>query len=230
MLIYALGAYLAFGYMYNVTDIQMTIYQIRMDNISDFSISVKDLLKWADTVLRPKAKQAFEGTGEFVAGEHCKWCKAKPACRAHADFMLAGAKDVFKEPELLSVEEIADLLGKVELYKNWVTSIQEYAVEEAVSGRKQFPGYKIVRSKSSRKYTDENKIREVLKEAGFPTTSYLEVSLLPITRLEKALGKQDFDSYLFEYIEKPLGALTLAPESDKRPAVDKDADAAKAFE
>lgn len=228
-MIYGIGAYLSFGHMYEVTEVQMTIYQPRLDAIEDFHKTVPELMQWATDVLKPKARLAFDGEGEFSAGEHCKWCKAKPSCRAHADFMLNGAKDAFSEPELLTVEEIAELLGKVEMYKNWVTSVQEYAVEEAVSGRKVFPGYKIVRSKSSRKYTDEIKIREVLKEKGFATDSYLEVSLLPITKLEKSIGRGDFNTYLSEYIEKPLGALTLAPEADKRDVVDKNNDAANAF-
>ena len=74
MMLYALGAYHAYGYLYNIKQVSMTIIQPRLENISTFECSVEELLDWAETYVRPRAKLAFEGKGEQVPGDWCRFC------------------------------------------------------------------------------------------------------------------------------------------------------------
>ena len=83
MMLYALGAYHAYGYLYSITKVSMTIIQPRLENISTFECSVEELLDWAENYVRPRARLAFEGKGEQVPGDWCRFCRAvlpaKPA-------------------------------------------------------------------------------------------------------------------------------------------------------
>lgn len=230
MMIYALGAYHSYGHLYGIDEIQMTIYQPRIDNISDFTMLVKDLLAWGEKTLKPKAKMAFNGEGEMVAGEHCRFCKARSVCRVNAAFQLKAVEKVFQEPATLSPDEVSDLLGKFEDFKLWAESVKDYALDRALNGGVEWPNYKLVHGKASRKYVSEDEVKARLKEKGFNSTDYLETSLLPVTRLEKKIGAGDFNTYLSDLIHKPLGAVSLVPVTDKRPAIDKNTEAAKAFE
>ena len=42
--------------------------------------------------LAPAAKLAYEGKGEFKAGDHCQFCKAKSSCRKRAEYNLELAR------------------------------------------------------------------------------------------------------------------------------------------
>lgn len=81
---YALGALDTFGDLYDIRRIKLSIYQPRRENTDTFEMSVEELLKWADEVLSPRAKLAYEGNGEFSAGEHCRFCRIKATCRKRA--------------------------------------------------------------------------------------------------------------------------------------------------
>lgn len=95
MMLYALGALHAYGYIYNIHTVSMTIVQPRMENISTFTCSVGELNEWAESYVRPRAKLAYEGKGEQVPGDHCRFCRAKAVCRACAQEALALVKAEF---------------------------------------------------------------------------------------------------------------------------------------
>lgn len=93
MRLYALGMYEAFGYLYGADEVRMTIVQPRLDSVSTETITVKDLLAWGEEV-KKKAKIAFAGKGDFCAGSHCRFCKARNTCRAHAEYELKMSKRI----------------------------------------------------------------------------------------------------------------------------------------
>ena len=95
---YALGALDAYGSIYDISTIKMTIFQPRRDNISTSEISREELLSW-DTVLSPAARLAHEGSGEFRAGEHCRFCSAKTSCQEHAGYSNRLAAYDFMAPD-----------------------------------------------------------------------------------------------------------------------------------
>ena len=61
MMLYALGALRIYDTLYDIEDVAMTIYQPRRENISTWTITVSNLLSWAENELVPKAKLAFDG-------------------------------------------------------------------------------------------------------------------------------------------------------------------------
>lgn len=215
MMCYALGALEAFGDIYDINQIKMTIFQPRRDNVSTYTISRDELLKWADEILAPTAQLAYVGGGEFKAGDHCRFCKVKATCRKRAEYNLELAKYDFEMPATLDDIEIAAILVKVDEMISWGNDIKEYALQQAKSGV-HFDGWKIVEGRSNRKFTDEAAVASKVKDAGYDP---YEKKLLGITAMSTMLGKKKFEELLGELVYKPPGKPTLVPESDKRPAM-----------
>lgn len=215
MMCYGLGALDIYDGIYDIKTVKMTIFQPRRDNISTCTMAKDELLTWADTVLAPTAKLAFEGKGEFKAGDHCTFCKVKATCRKRAEYNLELAKYDFEMPANLEDAEIAAILPKVDDLVSWVNDIKEYALQQALSGTK-YDGYKVVEGKANRKYTDEKAVAFIVKDNGYDP---YEKKLLGITAMTSLLGKAKFNELLGGLIEKPQGKPTLVPESDKRQAL-----------
>jgi hypothetical protein len=216
MMLYALGALKDFDFIYDIDTVRMTIFQPRIDNFSSWEVKVEDLLSWAELDLKPKAALAFKGEGEFSPGAHCQFCKAKAVCKANADYNLQLAQYEFAVPELLTDEEIADILERSSNFTSWLKSVNEYALSEAVLNGKKWPGYKLVEGRSNRTYSDELAVANRLLEKGFAEDLIYKRELLGITAMEKAIGKKEFAVHLTGLIIKPQGKPTLAPTSDKR--------------
>ncbi|MDR2666723.1 MAG: DUF2800 domain-containing protein, partial [Holosporales bacterium] len=81
--LYALGALEYARVLFDIRSIQMTIFQPRLDNISTEYLEVKELVSWGQKVVVPRAWFAFMGYGEFKAGHHCNFCRAKAECRTY---------------------------------------------------------------------------------------------------------------------------------------------------
>ena len=216
MMLYALGALLKYSIMYGVNRVRMTIYQPRIGNVSEWEITAADLLEWAETELKQRAKMAFEGIGEQVPGDHCRFCRAKAVCKALAEQNLSVAKEEFMQVGLLTPEQVAEILPKLDGLVNWANAVEEYALDQALQGVK-FPGFKIVEGRSIRKYADDKKVAERLEANGYGDIIYKPKELKTITTLEKALTKKGFEALVGDLIVKPAGKPTLVPESDKRP-------------
>lgn len=217
MRLYGLGAVNLFNILYDIKTIRMTIVQPRLDSVSTESLSVKELLIWGDTTVKPKAKLAFKGEGEFQAGDHCRFCRAKATCRARAEANLELARYDFQDPALLSNDEIAEILFKADELKAWAADIQTYALEQAYKHGIKFDGWKLVEGRSNRKYTDEEEVAKILIEKGYNEDDIYKKSILNITAMEKLLGKRKFNAILNDLVVKPAGKPTLVPETDKRP-------------
>ena len=217
MMLYALGALRIFDSLYDIEKVSMSIFQPRRENVSTWSIPVTELKQWADETLKPKADLAYAGKGEYVPGAWCQFCKAAVKCRARADARMELAKYEFALPPLLTDAEIEDILGKLDDLTKWANEIIAYAQDAAINHGKHWTGFKVVESKTNRKYTDETAVIEAANAAGYH--DIYKKSLISITEMEKLMGKKTFSEILGEYVKKPQGKPTLVPASDKRPAI-----------
>ncbi|HRR77719.1 MAG TPA: DUF2800 domain-containing protein [Ruminococcus sp.] len=218
MMLYALGALSIYDALYDIQQVSMSIFQPRRENVDTWTIPVTTLLEWAETTLRPKAALAAKGEGEYQSGEWCTFCRAKATCRKRAEDNLRLAQLEFKEPPLLTDDEISDVLTQLPMLMKWAEEVQAYALEAALKQGKHWTGFKLVRGVSRRKYTDETAVADAAIHAGY--SDIYKKSLIPITEMEKLMGKKAFAEILGSLVYKPAGKLALAPESDKRPAVD----------
>lgn len=219
MKIYAMGAYEAFSFEYNINRVRMTIVQPRLDNLSEFELTAAELQAWAENELQPKAKEAFSGNGQQKPGPWCQFCRVACTCKALAAAAIE-TQETYTDPTLISAKDMAaDVLPKLAIIKAWASSVEEYALKQALAGTA-YPGYKLVAGRSVRKITDPAGVRSALSKEGYHEDEYLKPQeLRGIGDLEKLIGKKRFAALCAPYITKPAGSPTLVPNEDKRPAL-----------
>lgn len=220
LMLYALGAWENYNFLYNIEKITVTVAQVRLGNISSYSLTADMLKNWAEEI-RPRANLAFAGKGDFAPGPWCRWCKARATCKARAEWYLdfsesylsAGA---YTGAETLNPGEIAEVLTKADEIASWLKDVKEYALEEALKGAK-FEGWKLVEGRSNRVITDDTALAEKLIAEGFGEEKlYKPKTLEGITNLERLVGKKKFTELSEGLISKPPGKPVLVKESDKR--------------
>lgn len=211
---YALGALEMYNALYDLKEVVMTIFQPRRDNVSEYTLSVAELLTWAEGVLKPKAEQAIRGKGEFAAGGWCRFCRAKAVCRKRAEENMRLAELEFKPPSLLTDCEIEDVLKTLPMLTKWAEDVFSYAAEAAIYHGKEWRGFKVVEGRSVRKYKDETAVIAQAQSHGY--TDIFQTRLISMTAMQKLMGKKKFEEILGGLIIKSPGKLTLVPETDKR--------------
>ncbi len=214
MKLYALGALELFDALYDISEVSMTIFQPRRENISTWKTTADELRAWAENELKPKAVLAIRGEGEFKSGHWCGFCRANTKCRARAQQQLQLAQMEFKLPPLLTDSEIEEVLEQLPQLTKWANDIANYAADSAINHGKRWQGFKVVEGRSNRKYTDETLVAKMAKANGYK--DIYKKSLITLTEMEKLMGKAVFNEILGELICKPQGKLTLVPSTDKR--------------
>ena len=247
MMLYATGALNAYGYIYEIETVRMSIIQPRLENISTYEMSAADLRDWGESI-RPIAQMAFEGKGEQHPGDWCRFCRAKPVCKACMEEALALAREefldldggalaedaeetdatapynadtstpVFKAPGLVSFAELVKVLPTLNRISSWIESVFAFVSGEAINHGVPVEGYKVVEGRSKRIFTDTKAVIKAAESEGY--TDIYKQELLTLTEFEKMMGKKKFAEILGQYVTKPPGKLALVPESDPRPAVD----------
>ena len=217
LMIYGLGILDMAEMLFPVEMVRLTIFQPRLSNSSTWEIAPEELKAWGDEVLRPAGELALKGEGDLSAGSWCRFCKARFTCRQRAEENLKLAQMEFKEPALLTDEEIAEVLKQADELSKWAADVYAYAQDQAIVHHKQWKGFKLVMGKSNRKYTSEEEVAAAAKAAGY--TDIYKHTLIGITDMERLMGKKEFARILGPLVYKPAGKITLVPETDKREAI-----------
>ena len=218
--IYALGALAMFDFLFDFNTVRMSIFQPKLGNCSTWEISVAELTDWAKNTLIPAAQLAWNGGGDYKAGSHCQFCKAKAECRKRAEANLALAVYDFTDPALLQICEISEILGKIDELVSWSSDVKDFALSKALTGTK-YDGWKVVEGRSNRRYTDEAAAAKAVTDIGLDP---YEHKLFGITAMTSLLGKKRFEDTLGGLTYKPAGKPVLVPVTDKRKEINTAAD------
>ena len=213
--IYALGACELFSSLYEFSSVRMVVFQPRIGNVDSFEMPVSELYAWASGDLRERAGEAFRGKGEYAVGEWCRNCRARRQCRYLAEYQMEMVKFDFRDPPLLSDEEISEVLSRADALAAWANGVREYALSAVLKGRR-IAGWKAVEGRSVRKFTDDAAAVARLEAAGVDP---YEKRMLGVSGLEKMLGRKDFRNLLSDLVVLKAGKPVLVPESDKRPEI-----------
>ena len=228
--LYALGAMNDYGNVLGITQIEMHIFQPRLNNISKDSMTVKELMEWANKTVKPTAGKAIKGKGKYNPGEHCRFCKHAGRCRALTRLCTEQIQThgIISRVPVLAPHEVADVLRMEPLISLWLKKVKEQAMTTLMNGE-ELPGYKLVEGKlGNRKWTDEAEVASTLANL-YPMETYTETKLLSPSQMDKAIGKKKVVELLDCFIERAPGAPTIAPETDKRPAYNRLAEAQNDF-
>ena len=215
-LCYAGGAYHKHDDDHQIIDIHIHIGQPRLDHFDTWVIDYEELERRLDRI-----KQAAAATEDpdapMVPGEsQCRWCKASANCPALYELTSDATAELFddlSEPDSLDSERLSELLRHKKLIEGYLSDIAAEAQRRLESGDT-VPGFKLVRANTNRKWGDkaEKALTKALGDAAY------ERKLIAIGKAEKLLGKDEVDGYTV----RPEGAVTIAPEDDKRKAIDEE--------
>lgn len=214
------------------TSVKLSIYQPRVlygeandEPWTTDTLSLRELLRWADEFVVPAAELAASGTGDFVPGPHCQYCSARAICRARgaalAEAWDGGSEVVgdetqgkLKPVDTLTDAQIATVLRLGPSIKKWVDDVAAHARAEAVAGRRDFTahGISVVPGRPRRVYSNPAAVASALAHAGYSDEVIWRRSVQTIGVLEKSLGKDVFATLLEDtgLVVKPVGEKRLA--------------------
>ena len=197
-------------------EIRLTIIQPALHSISTDSITRAELLVWRDEHLIPTARQTVEGTGSYHVGDHCRFCPARPTCRARAEQMQSYVASARHDPTspTLALDDVAALLEGADHYKAWVDDIRKWATDEAMAGG-QVPGYKLIIPRNgARKFVSEQAVVDAARRAGIDP--YKRVLRSP-REIELQVGTARYEAFFATLISSEACNPKLVPVSDPRP-------------
>ena len=208
-----------------------------MDPMSllDFQVDVDDAIaraKAAEPIIRSPDNDSLP---VLSAGSWCKWCDAAAVCPEKERQALRAATLAFDditevtaaalpEPKTMDAERLAEALKGVKIVSDWLSQIQEY-VEALVLSGQSVPGWKAVEKIGRAKWVsgDEEVASYAEMMFGIEENDLRPRKLVTIGEAEKQLkaagaAKSDIDDFKLRFTIKESSGLTIAPESDKRPA------------
>lgn len=230
--LYACGALDMADLLGEVKTVRCTVFQPRLDHVSTEELTADELRAWREFVI-PIALEALDGSDRFgPSADACRFCPAAGDCKARME--AAAAEDFGHDPDLLTPEEVGDLLGRLPEVKSWLADFEKAAMRRMYDEEQHVPGWKLVLSGGRRTVQDSDGAATALREAGYDDDAFMvkaEPKIAGIGVLEKLTGKDEFRTLLEEpgFVAKGTGSPTIVPEADPRPPIDQHAEAARDF-
>ena len=231
--LYGVGALEEYdGLMGDVELVRVTVHQPRMGHVLTEELTPAALLEWRDTEVIPRAEEALGPDPSFGPSEAaCRWCPLSGRCRAQLEAVF-DTVDFEVEPATLSPEELAEMYAQKKRVQDWLNALEVAALDAAYTRGETLPGFKVVLSGGQRRITEPDEFRETLVGAGYDESDILAPRKPKgIGDLEKLLGKDRFKELLEDtgIVTKSEGKPALAPESDNRPSITPNTEAARVF-
>lgn len=242
---YAASAKRKFELMFDFKHVHVAILQPRLNHTSQYTYTLGEIdafekeVKEAAAVVR-EAEEIYENGGDITeylnpTEDACRWCKAKATCpklaafvaeQVDADFEdLSGVEDEkhynavkveeYVDPEVLSIKAKA-----IDLIEMWCKAVRG-KVESVLLEGKPVPGFKLVEGKMGhRKWVDEQEAEKVFKSMRLKEREMYDMKLISPTTAEKVLKESPKRwTRVKKLITQTRGGPSIAPESDKRPAM-----------
>lgn len=218
LILYALGAYNAFSLIYDIKKIEMNIVQPRLNNYSSWEVDLTELLLWGD-YFNVQSSKALSGTGDLVpSAKACKFCKARDICSARAENNLSLEADIHLNPNEIPRDKLFEYISRGEDIAKWVNDLKAYALNLCLTGE-DVKGLKAVAGRTSRSWTNQDEALKKLMDGGIDEAIIFDKVPLTLAKLEKALGKEQFNNLVGDMVVTSTGKPTLVFENDKRPAI-----------
>ena len=220
--------------------VTLTVVQPRATHpdgpVRSYTTTVSELMTWMTKVVGPAAALTDQEDPPASPGEHCDktFCGVRGSCPERADQTLSVFRPLAAEPmeelattmvkpaDQLTLEQVQYVLDHASLIEGWLAAVRNHALTLAKTGH-QIPGYKLVAGKSNRTWDqNEDQMRGALESLGVSADDYLEHKLVSPAQAEKRVKPTvgpDTWAQIEAHIRKPPGAPTLAPLTDRRPAV-----------
>jgi hypothetical protein len=250
-LLYALGFFYEWDWLYDFQEIEIRICQPRLDHKDVWIITREQLLSY-EPWFKERAHAAWQINAPRRASvKACRWCRVKNDCAAHivlqAELMEGVFEDMTKEVTVekvdalrerladgvfveakkshsLTNEEIGVLLGYRSFVESWWKAVAEEADRRKREGQ-DIPGWKLVHGRSSKRFVRESVAAPRLIALGCDPSDVYVTEVVSPAQAEELLRKaghrkRDLPELMNGLIVRSPGKPTLAPESDRRPAIE----------
>lgn len=214
--LYSLGLYKNIGKLYPIKKVRLVILQERINHISEYELTLDELLDWERRVAVPAINKTLEPNPIAVPNKGCKWCPGKNVCPARKNSNLELFEKTPKEVDLLSDDDIEELLPKMDELIKFAEDIKAYALKRLLYGHK-YKKHKLVYSRVTRSFTDNDSVAKILEDNGYE--AYSKPKLLGITEIQKQLGKPKLNELLGDYITIAKSSISVASLDDDREEV-----------
>jgi hypothetical protein len=232
-----------------MTIIQPKLAMRGMNAISSHDVSVADLLENMGTIVKQAAATDQPDAPLVPGDSQCKFCRAKGSCAALASNVMKEVGIMFqpvvsntldiaqqsadKEPSTMDDAQIAQIMEAAPLMRQLLEGVEKEALRRLKAGQS-IAGLKLVNGRGSRTWSlTEEEIATRLIKMGVPKGNVYETKLVSPAKAEKLtwektkagekvkmqLSDRQLKTMNTEYVTKLAGALTVAHESDERPAV-----------
>ena len=238
------GAY-PFEYV-KMTIIQPKLAMKGMKPITSHTVTVRSLLDNMGTIITQAAATDAPDAPLVPGDSQCKFCRAKGSCNALASNVMKEVGIMFqpvvtqtldvaqqsadKDPSTMDDAQIRQIMEAAPLMRQLLEGVEKEAQRRLEMGQV-IPGLKLVNGRGSRAWAlPETEMAEKLIKMGIPKSAVYETKLVTPAKAEKltwekkdgtkvALTERQLKRMEQEYVVKLAGKLTVAPESDGRPAV-----------
>jgi hypothetical protein len=229
-----------------MTIIQPKLAMKGMKPITSHTVTVFDLIANMGAIIA-QAAATDKPDAPLVPGEiQCKFCRAKGSCAALAGNVMKEVGIMFqpvvtqtldvaqqsadKDPSAMDDAQIRQIMEAAPLMRQLLEGVEAEALRRLQAGQS-IPGLKLVNGRGSRAWAlPEDQMAEKLVKMGIPKTAIYETKLVSPAKAEKltwekrdgtkvTLTERQLKRMDQEYVSKLAGKLTVAPESDSRPAV-----------
>jgi hypothetical protein len=220
--IYALAALREFGLAQDFDRVRMVIHQPRLGAVSEATLSIDDLADFGERVLEAAGFTQYPDALLNPSEEACRWCRAKATCPA----LRAEVVELFgavPAPQAESADVLADCMAKVDLIEGWCKAVRAEVETRLLTG-KPVRGWKVVQGKKgNRKWSSDADAEAMLKAMRIPHDRMYDYAVISPTSAEKlakaeVIGPRQWPR-VAALITQAEGKPSVAPESDKRPAL-----------
>lgn len=216
--------------------VRVIISQPRLHSVTEWSQTVEELQAFEDEVRAGAADCAVATQAKGALGisdwaetwlrpseDACRWCKAKATCPKLQAEVLKMLDEVDPKDDLVSNEQLGEAMAKVPMVEIWCKAIRARVESELLAGNP-VPGFKVVQGrKGPRQWDDADEVEQMFKGFKLKIDDMYDLKLISPTKAEelaegKVIGPRQWKKVL-EHIKQSDGKPSVAPESDKRPAL-----------
>lgn len=245
--IYALAALAEFELVYEIETVRLCIDQPRLGYVSEDVMPVDELREFAarvavaasvcDSLIRTHQDTGTVDVEHLNPGEkQCQFCRAKATCPALRNHVLTTVADDFVDldepiaPQLAHAADrvtdnalLGNLMGAVDLIEAWCKAVRGKVEAELFAGNA-VPGYKLVEGRrGARQWGNPADAEALMKTMRMKTEEMYDLKIISPTTAEKLhkagkIGPRQWPK-VQELITQADGKPSVAPESDKRPAL-----------
>ena len=214
---------------YAFKTVRLVISQPRTGNFSEWTVSVEELLAFGEEVKRAAAVTRTADAPLQASEKACKFCKAKATCPALTKAVEATTGALFEDmtspvrPADCTSDDIANKMAMVKMVEDWCKALRGETERRLLAGE-YVRGYKLVQGKmGNRKWSDAEEAEATMKGIRLKVEEMYDLSLISPTTAEKLMGSGVIGprqwKKVLPLITRAEGQPSVAPESDKRPAL-----------